>query len=180
MPVPDLPSVRDYGAAYVGANHDVRLFPAVLRKPEKVRVDALLEEGTTSCFFHEKLPATAVCEVSGRMICELCKTEWKGQTVSFEALQSLVGQKGKGARGARGDVVTNWDSIALALALFPLIIWFLTLVTAPVALGICIWKWREGPASLVRQSRWRYALAAVLALLEIAFWIWLVIWGMHS
>lgn len=176
MPVPNLPFVKNYGGAHVGADHDVQLFPAILRESAKVKIDPLVEAGTTTCFFHEKLPASAVCEVSGRMICDLCKTEWKGQTVSFEALQSLVGQKGK---RLKGEVATKWDSIALVLALLPLIMWFTTIATAPVALGICLWKWRAGPTSVLRKSRWRYVLAGLIASAEIVFWVWFLIFGMH-
>lgn len=174
MPVPDVPQVRNYGAMHVGESHDVRLFPAIGRSGNTPQVDAILEEGQSSCFFHPNLPATAVCQISGRLICDLCKTEWAGQTVSFEALQSTLKQGGKGRHGAGR---TRWDNIALSLAVLPLLVWPVTLVTAPLALGLVVWRVRKGPCSAVHRSGWRYLVAGVLAVLQIGFWAFFILMG---
>lgn len=176
MPVPDLPLVQKYGENYVKRGHDIRLFPALIREKGTVQTDAVLEEGQSSCYFHPKLPATALCEVSGRMICDLCSTEWKGQTVSFESLQTILAN-GKG-KTATEQVRTRWDDIALSLAVFPMLFFLLTIVTAPAALIICLWHWRKGPTSVVRTSRWRYLVAGLLALGQIALWLCFYIFGM--
>ena len=138
----------------------------MIRSNDAVRAEEVLEGGQSTCFFHSKLPATALCDVSGRLICDLCKTEWNGQTVSFEALQSLLAddQSVKQERRCK-----KWDDIALSLVILPLLFWPIVLLTAPVALGICAVKWRAGPTSLLRRSRWRYVVAALLAILEIGF-----------
>lgn len=174
MPVPEEPLTRDYGAQYVGDRHDVMIFPAALRDRGSPKVDAIIEEGQSSCFFHPKLPATAICGISGRMICDLCQTEWNGQTVSFEALQSETGKKG---RATQPDARTRWDNIALALAILPILLWFVTLLTAPATLFLVLWKGRKGPYSLVQRSGWRFLLAGVLALLQIVAWIYLFLAG---
>lgn len=164
MPIPDSVRSTDYGEEAVGAAHTIRLFPAVIRKQAVFEADVVLEGGQSTCFFHTKLPATALCDVSGRMICDLCKTDYQGKTVSFEALQSLLG---KGGSVEKDRVRTKWDDIALALVLLPLVIWPLLFITAPFVLGICLVQWRKGPTSILRRSRWRYLVAALLAILEL-------------
>ena len=170
MPLPDRPRVSDYGAMYVGAPHYVRLFPAAIRSKERVHAEAALEDGLSTCFFHAQLPATAVCDVSGRMICDLCKTDWEGQTVSFDALQSLIAE---GSTSQKDKKRTKWDDIALTLSVLPVLFWPVTLLTAPTALGICLVKFWAGPTSLLRRSRWRYILAGVFASLQIAGWVFI-------
>ena len=163
MPLPDRPEVNDYGWDFTQANHYIRLFPAVIRSNKAVQAEAVLEGGQSTCFFHAKLPATAVCDVSGRLICDLCKTEWNGKTVSFEALQSLLAEDVAVQQERR---CTKWDDIALSLVIFPVLFAPVMILTAPGALGICLVKWRKGATSLLRRSRWRYVVAALLAILE--------------
>ena len=176
MPLPDRPIVRNYGWNYTDVDHDVRLFPAVIRAKDAVRAEAVLEGGQSTCFFHPKLPATALCDVSGRMICDLCKTEWNDRTLSFEALQSLLAEGGSVQQERK---CTKWDDIALGLVLFPVLFAPIVVLTAPVALGICAVKWRAGATSVLHRSRWRYVVAALLALLEITFGV-LMVFGMMS
>lgn len=168
MPLPSQPWVRDYGKMHVGEGHNVLLFPAAVREVAKPRVDTAIVEGQSTCFFHPKLPATQVCEISGRLICDLCQTEWDGRIVSLEALHSTPGN---GSPGAQANTRTRWDNIALSLAVLPLLLWFVTIVTAPVALFIAVWQGRKGSCSVVQRSGWRYWLAGALALLQVAFWI---------
>ncbi len=164
MPLPDEVSVGSYGAEYVGEAHEIRLFPAVLRKAPVVEAGAVIEAGQSSCYFHPKLSATAICDLSGRMICDLCRTEWQGKMVSFEALKAALS---RGDIAKEAGVRTRWDNIALSLAVLPLLIWFASVVTAPVALFIVIWKGRMGPCSVVQRSRWRFVVAGLLAGLQI-------------
>ena len=168
LSMPNLPVVTDYASQWGAVPHDIRLFPALIRSKEVIKQESVLEEGQSTCFFHPKVSATAICVVSGRMICDLCTTEFEGKTVSFEALQTLVGNKGS---SKRSNVLTNWDSIALALAVLPMLMWFFTIITAPVALGICIFKWRHGPTGVFRRRRWRYIIAGLLAFAQIVFWV---------
>ena len=165
MPLPDHPVVHEYGSDYLGASHSVYLFPAAVRSREPVKPETILEGNESTCFFHSELPATAICDVSGRMICDLCTTDWNGRTVSFESLQLLLKEE------SASDHVrsrTKWDSIALSLVILPILFWPVFLLTAPAALIICITKWRAGPTSILRRSRWRYIVAGLLALLEMS------------
>ncbi|WP_269524624.1 hypothetical protein [Coraliomargarita parva] len=167
MPIPRTVRADNYGELHAGHPHDVRLFRAVIREREQVKVDPLLESGDSTCYFHPKLPATALCDLSGRLICDLCRTEWEGQTVSFEALHQMAGKKN--AAQTR-NYQTQWDVIAMSTALLPLLIWPMTVVTAPLALFFTLWKWKSGPASPVRKSRWRFVVAGLCSILQLVGW----------
>ena len=67
---------------------------------------------------------------------------------------------------------TLYDSIALSLAVLPLVIfffWFFTFVTAPMALFMSIRYW-NAPRSIVHRTRIRYVMAMIFATAEIAGW----------
>jgi len=172
MPLPDEPVVRDYGRGYVEVGHDIHLFPAILKDDAAVKAREILEEGEVSCFYHPHFAATAVCDHSGRFICDLCAVEWDSGTVSLQALEEM---KWRGENEKLRDGCTLWDDIALALATFPLLTFFLPIITAPIALFICIWKWRAGPTSITRRSRWRYILAGALSVVQIVVIVMLFI-----
>lgn len=176
MPLPDQPAVTDYGKVHTGSNHSIYLFPAVIRSSSSANMETIMQDGQASCFFHKDSPATALCDVSGRMICDLCKTEWNGKTVSMSALQSLL----KNDRSAENVTSrTNWDTIALTLVLLPILIGPLMVFTAPIALAICLFKWRDGSTSIVRRSRWRYVVAGMIAVPELVFsaFFWINVFG---
>ncbi len=62
-----------------------------------------------------------------------------------------------------------YDSVALKVAVFPMItVWF-TLVSAPIALYLAIRHWKS-PTSLVRRTKIRFIFAMALAGLQILAW----------
>jgi hypothetical protein len=62
-----------------------------------------------------------------------------------------------------------YDSLALTLALVPLLLWPFTLITAPAALFIAIRYWRA-PGSVVQRTKVRLILAMFVALAQIVGW----------
>lgn len=181
MPLPTWPKVTGYGYSHVGSEHDIQLFPAVVQRIErKMRAhkvsDPFVGGDVATCFFHTKREAVAVCEVSGRMICDLCKTEYDGKVVSFDVLSGLVestsGKKKKNANFvvSKPKQYVRWDDICLALAIFPLIFFFVTVLTAPAVLVLTLMNWRKGPTSPIRKTRFRYIVACLIALIQITFW----------
>jgi hypothetical protein len=76
----------------------------------------------------------------------------------------------KGKIGRLENRRTRHDSIALTLAIAPMLFFYITLVTAPATLYVVIRHWKT-PLSIVRRSRVRFVIAAVVALLQIAGWI---------
>ena len=64
----------------------------------------------------------------------------------------------------------RYDTLALGLALVPVLVFYLTLITAPMALFVAIRYWKS-PRSLVRRSNVRFILAITIALLQIGGWV---------
>lgn len=151
-----------------GKLQDITLFSAVYRKlvnnnPETR--EALPEEA--SCYYYPEKRAQYVCGLSGRFICEAAATDWEGKKVSLEALLRL--QREKSEDSLKTEAIL-YDDIALATAVFPLLIWPLTLFTPAVVFYYIIRYWREGPTGIIRRSRWRYLVAGFLAIGQWALW----------
>ncbi|MCF7853651.1 MAG: hypothetical protein K9N51_02545 [Candidatus Pacebacteria bacterium] len=62
-----------------------------------------------------------------------------------------------------------YDNLALVLAVLPIFTIWLTLITAPAALFVCI-RYSNMPCSLVRRSRWRFLVAFLAALAQVVGW----------
>ena len=155
LPLPARTVSDNYGREYCGKAHHIRLFPAIIREKETVQPETLIDSQQASCYFHPKFAATTVCAISGRFICDLCTTEWEGESVSLTALQEMH------TRGGTLKLETErvlWDSIALVLAFL--------FITGPVALMLVAWFWRKGPTSLVRRSRIRYVIAGCVGAID--------------
>jgi len=129
----------------------------------------------SSCFYHPQKKAVRPCDGCGRFLCALCNCELLGQhfcPASLEAgkskkkIQKLENQR------------TRYDSIALSLAVLPMLIFYFTIITAPMALFVAIRYW-NAPASLVGQNRLRSIAAILLALLQIGGWITLIFFLSH-
>ena len=66
-----------------------------------------------------------------------------------------------------------YDNLALSLAILPCLIFYFTIITAPMTLFIVIRYWRA-QRSLVHRSSFRFILAGLLALLEIGGWVTII------
>ena len=148
----------------------IEIFPALFQPVSVARPgETILEEGVSSCFYHEQKRAVIACDGCGRFLCSLCDVELNNHHLCPNCLQTCQ---------AKGKLVTLenqrilWDSAALALCLLPLLIWPFTLLTAPVALSCAIYSFFR-PSSLVPRTRLRAWVAIVLSLAQIAAWIFL-------
>lgn len=145
----------------------VHLFPAFLGKNRKQSsaAEKTLSDSDASCFYHPELKATAICDDSGRFICANCTIDWRGATLSFEALRK------RQQKASDETLITKalmWDDVALTFAILPIFVYPFLIFTAPATLFIVIWKWKAGPFGVIRKSRFRMILAGLIALLEIA------------
>jgi hypothetical protein len=146
----------------------VEVFPAFFKPVDAGGAgETILVEGEASCFYHPKKRATVPCASCGRFLCALCDVELKGEHICPACLQT--GQK-KGKLIDLENKRTLYDSAALSLALLPLVLmWPLTLITAPAAIVTAIYAWNK-PSSIIARTRLRIYLAIFFALLEIAGW----------
>ncbi len=128
-----------------------------------------LEEGTDSaCFFHAGKKAAAACGACGRYLCGLCVIDFAGETRCASCLES--GKK-KGKLSELDDRRTLYDSMVLVIPLASIIMWPVMFFTAPLTLFLTVWYWKK-PGSLFRANRWRFVLAAVIALVELLGIAW--------
>lgn len=144
-------------------------FPALRAKRTVVRAQAVGAGEEAACFFHAENQAATICDGCGRFLCAVCSIDLTGRPLCPSC---IAAQKDKTAHTVNDRML--YDGLAMTLALVPLIMWPLTVVTAPVALGVVIYGWRK-PGSLVRGKRWRLVAAGVIAFVEIAAWCGFVI-----
>lgn len=151
-------------------------YPALNAEQERISTDTVVLDGESVCFFHAENRAAAVCEQCGRLLCPVCAVPYMGKKMCPACISAA-------SRPDKADIVAVrsrmlWDSLALLIAVGPLVLVFtvfLTIVTAPVALGVVIYGWNK-PNSLVRRgSRWRLIVAGIVALIEIGVWVFLVV-----
>ena len=69
---------------------------------------------------------------------------------------------------------TLWDSVALSLATYPMLIFYLTIFTAPAAIFVALRHWKS-PRSLVPRTRFRFVLALLFAGAQVVGWAVLVV-----
>lgn len=149
-----------------GSENMVRAFPAMFAERAAAAPEAALT-GEAACYDHPGKRAVAACQQCGRFVCQLCSVELGGVIWCPSCVAAGAGQ----ARAANADAQrTLYDSIALTLPLISLLMWPLTIATAPAAIVISISKWRQ-PLSLVRRSRWRFVAAIVISLAMLAGWV---------
>lgn len=150
----------------------IEIFPAMFRRAEIGRAEvgrpgeALLLEGEASCFFHPQKKAVLPCDSCGRFLCALCDCEHQGQHLCPACLEA---GRTKGKIKSLESKRIRYDNMALTLALLPCLIFYVTLITAPMTLYVAI-RYRNAPLGLTQRSRVKLAIAAVIASLQIAGW----------
>src|SRR5208282_2647049 len=145
-------------------------FPELgVKRPGATPKAVVLPEHAT-CFHHPENQAEVVCEGCGRFLCSVCAVNFGGRMICASCIKAGLETD---TRSIKSRVL--FDGIALSVALFPIIFWPATLVSAPVALGTAIYGWRQ-PPSLVSPGRAKLVFAALLALAQIAGWVALFMW----
>ena len=144
------------------------LFPALYRPPETIQGQAVLDgAGEASCFYHASRKATAPCDGCGRFLCALCDVPLKGGHWCPTCVQEGRQQPGKMDR--LENQRTLYDSIALSLAVLPILTIWGTLLAAPVVLFMVFRFWNR-PTSLLPRTKIRFVMAGLIALLLLVGW----------
>jgi len=150
-----------------GTPVQIEIFQALFRRATAGRDgEAVMVEGESTCFYHPNKKAVLPCQGCGRFLCALCDCELHGQHFCPACLE--VG-KNKGKIKNLENCRTLYDSIALALAILPMLIFYFTLITAPMAIYIAIRYW-NAPRSIVHRTKIRYVFAILIASLQIIGW----------
>jgi hypothetical protein len=165
--------------AICAAPLQVQVFPSLFRPLQTGRSgEAVVVETESSCFYHPQKKAVIHCEGCGRFLCALCDCELHGKHYCPQCLET--GKK-KGKITSIENERTLYDSIALGLAVVPMLLFYVTFLTAPMALYVAIRYWKA-PRSIVHRTRIRLVLAMVFASLQIIGWVVaiIIIAGSHG
>ena len=148
------------------------VFPAFFRAlPAGSAGETLLVGSDASCFYHAQKKAVVPCDRCGRFLCALCDVEIGQEHVCPACLQT---GKEKGHLQTVQSRRTLYDNIALALALYPLLCFFITPLTSVIAIVIAVRYW-NAPGSLIPRGRGRFIVALVLSVLQLLAWLGILI-----
>lgn len=148
------------------------LFPALFQGVARGQVgERLADAAQAACFFHASRKAAVACDACGRFLCELCDLPNGKRHICPLCLGADVAAGAEtGGITTRQQTTVLYDNVALALALWPLLLIYPTLITAPLALFVVVRYWRRVNPPMAR-SRSRFVVAALLALAQIGGWV---------
>ena len=173
MPLPKWELMNGGAATCTSCNsrNTVRVYPAALAQSAATHAESALE-GEAACFDHPGKRAISACQKCGRFVCQLCAVEFGSAIWCPSCIAGSAGQE----RSANPDTSRMlYDTWALAIPFGLLIIWPLTLLSAPAVVALAIMKWKS-PRSLVRRNRWRFAVGLVAGVLQGMAWLWGVVY----
>lgn len=166
---PDLLAVAGACACpFCRAALELLVFPAIHRRigPGATAELAVLD-GESTCFFHAQKKAAVVCGGCGRFLCALCDVPIGGRHLCPKCVET--GQA-KRTLTTFEKYRTSYPSLALSCALFPILIWPVTLLTAPATVFLVLFTWRKPPSITGRRRRGAMLLALFLALAQCLGW----------
>lgn len=146
------------------ASLQVDVFPAFYKSTAAGhKAEAIVDTGTSSCFYHENKKAVIPCDTCGRFLCALCDLEVGGAHICPSCADA--GRK-KGNIAALETNRVMYDSAALIIAVVTFFMWPVAIVSAPAAIYFAIASWRR-PGSLVPRTRLRSYVAIAIATLQL-------------
>jgi hypothetical protein len=148
------------------------VFPALFRGDTRAFAEVAVQGTEATCFYHATKKAVAPCDQCGRFLCSLCQVELSGQNWCPSCLES---HRSQGKLATLEKARTMYDNIALVLAMAPatIVLWFMTIFTAPAALFVILRYWRK-PLSVTPRTKVRFVIAGILALLELVGLVFLI------
>ena len=136
--------------------------------------ETIQELGQAECFYHPGKKAVVPCAACGRLLCSLCEVPFESRSLCMGCLQAGIS---KGSIEGLENTRFLYDSLALYLALLPMAFIFITLITAPAVIYVVLRYWNAKPSILPR-TRYRFVLALLVALIQLAGWgifgVWLI------
>ena len=143
------------------------VYPSLFRHPDTASSgEKLLIETESSCYFHPKKKAVVPCSLCGRFLCSLCDIEFNDQHICSSCIES--GKKKRKIRNLENNRVL-YDSIALYLAVIPMIFIWPTILTAPATIYYSFRHWKS-PSGIIPRSKIRFIFALMMAGLQVGAW----------
>ena len=149
---------------------ETRAFPAIHQDARGNAPEAIAGGEEAACYYHPRNRAVADCAECGRFLCALCELPMEGRRLCPNCVNTGLSRQ---ALPSAETERRHYDSLALALATWPVLLFYFTIFTAPAALYYVVRYWSRPPGILPR-TRLRFVIAGVLAVLQIAGWIALV------
>lgn len=145
------------------------MFPAAFRNDEaSAGPQPVVLADDAGCYYHPSKKAVIPCTSCGRFLCALCDIEMDGEHICFACMESM--HKKKTVNTLEKSRFLH-DSLALRLSIFPLVMFWLTCVTAPIALYITLRYWKTEGSIAPRRKRWRFVVSLILSSVQIGCWI---------
>ncbi|WPD22693.1 MAG: hypothetical protein SD837_21220 [Candidatus Electrothrix scaldis] len=139
-------------------------YPALVRDKEIAHAEHIGDEKQASCFYHPAKQAIVDCGHCGRFLCALCDLEM-GDVHICPACLSRGKDQHNVLEQKQGRV--RYDMLALVLAFWPLLLFLpFAVISAPVALYLTLRHYKT-PLSLTTVTRWRFPVAALLAIAQL-------------
>lgn len=161
-----------------GARIRTDVFPAAVRALDPVaKQEALSVEDDAGCFFHPRKKAVVHCDACGRFLCALCDIEMNGGHICFSCMES--GKKSKSIETLENQRFL-WDGLAIRLSIFPMIFFMITCITAPATIFLVFRYWKADSSITPRKKKWRFVIALIISLLQIAGWIMLIFFMIYG
>lgn len=139
-------------------------YPALEAELASPKPTAAKVEAGATCFYHDENEAVHTCSHCGRYLCSVCGIE---ETEGITCPSCISTQRASSTETVSSRIL--YDRLVLGLAFLPLLIWPFTVVTAPIAVGVGIYGWRQ-PRSLVSPGRIRMVIGMVFAVIQVGVW----------
>jgi hypothetical protein len=146
------------------------VYPAAFAQVQPSRGETALD-GEAACFDHPGNRAVASCQQCGRFVCQLCAVQLATGVVCPSCLAAGLRKSSPVSADAR----SLYDTWALSIPILLIIIWPLTILSAPAVVALAIMKWKA-PISLVRRNRWRFVVGLAVGILQGIGWAWLIVY----
>ncbi len=157
-----------------GTPSEVIRCSAVLR-PRPMPAPAEMGDGAV-CWRHGTRSAVMVCSMCGRFACELCAVDASDPPLCADCFAHEVRTGGRDLRFT--SHLVQYDNLCLWMVLLPLlgvVTSGFTLFTAPLALILILFRWRQ-PMSVLPRNGVRRWFAVLLAGLVTLGWAVLAVW----
>jgi hypothetical protein len=143
------------------------IFPAFTKESSPSRPgETLILDTDASCFYHPQKKAEVACDYCGRFLCALCDVEMDRKHLCPPCIES---GKQKGRIKTLENRRTLYDSIALSVSILPMLIFYFTIITAPIAIYMVFRYW-NAPTSILHAGKWRMVLALIFSASQIIGW----------
>jgi len=146
--------IADFRCGFCGARQRQLIYPASWQEHPFVQITPVTEEGAR-CYHHDNASAENLCDDCGRYLCDLCTLAIPmpasepadfPQQVCPDCFQHRVDEE---LRAGEWDLFRTkyrrYDMLALSLIAIPILVFplfFLSVVTVPIALYLLIRNWR--------------------------------------